>query len=422
MSLQGPMIVVAEQPATDLVDALRAAGAFPIIEAKWADAPTAFVAVKPAAIVLADPGPPPSETAGRMLCLQVATANGPMVPVVARVERGMAAPLPIALAIDATDLPERLIARLRAALRTRALHATVLRRIDAFASHGGKLIRLPVGDALDDATVLIAGRGRNYPALGVAIGERFSMVGALSVENAARHLNSRDIDGIVIGDGFSPQMVEAFLTVLAQDPRFRDIPVAAAGEVPENLSERLPHVDRIEGEPAHIVERMIPLVRLHAFEARLKRLLKSLDAEGMLDPDTGLLTREAFWRDLGQVVEEAAERGAALCVARFSFEAPFDRRVSVDGARLVSRLTRNIDFACLDEDDGSILCAFTQTDLRSAHVVARRIAAVLKHTLLAPHREAAKATANVTLASFKAGDTLDTLMLRVMGSRAVAAE
>jgi len=31
MSLQGPMIVVADSPATDLVDALVAAGAFPII-------------------------------------------------------------------------------------------------------------------------------------------------------------------------------------------------------------------------------------------------------------------------------------------------------------------------------------------------------------------------------------------------------
>ena len=44
------------------------------------------------------------------------------------------------------------------------------------------------------------------------------MIGALSVETAARHLNARDIDGIVVGDGFSPRMVEAFLTVLAQEP------------------------------------------------------------------------------------------------------------------------------------------------------------------------------------------------------------
>lgn len=69
----------------------------------------------------------------------------------------------------------------------------------------------PVGDALDDATVPIAGRGRLYPTLSVAMGERVRIAGALSVEAAARHLNTRDIDGIVVGDGFSPRMVEAFL-------------------------------------------------------------------------------------------------------------------------------------------------------------------------------------------------------------------
>ncbi len=415
------MIVVAEQPAPDLVAALSAAGAFPIVEANWADAPTAFVAVKPGAVVIAEPSPAPSESAARMLCLQVATLNGPIVPIVARVNAGQQAPLPTALPVDAALPPERLVARLRAALRVRTLHATVLRRLETFAEKHGTSVSLPLNDVLEEATVLIAGRGGSYPALSVAIGERVGMLGALSVEAAAQHLNSRDVDGIVIGDGFSPRMVEAFLTVLAQDPRFRDIPVALLGELPPDLANELPNVDQVSGEPAQIIERMVPLVRLHAFDARLKRMLKTLDADGIFDPDTGLLTHDAFWTDLSKVFEEAAERGTAMSVARFSFDGPLDRRASLDGARLVGRLMRNIDFASRD-DDGSIYAVFTQTDLRSAHVVARRIAAVLKQTMLSPHRDHAHSAANVTLATFKAGDSLDTLMLRVMGSRAVAAE
>ena len=58
MSLQGPLIVVAEQPAAGLIEALGSAGAFPIVETDWADAPSAFLTVKPAAIVIADPGAP----------------------------------------------------------------------------------------------------------------------------------------------------------------------------------------------------------------------------------------------------------------------------------------------------------------------------------------------------------------------------
>jgi hypothetical protein len=173
--------------------------------------------------------------------------------------------------------------RLQSAMRVRALHATMLRRIELFASHGGRLPMLPVGDALDDATVLIAGRGPLYPMLSVAMGERVRVAGALSVEAAARHLNARDIDGIVVGDGFSSRMVEAFLTVLAQEPRFRDIPVALIGEAPPDFAEALPNIDQVAVDLERLVTRMVPLVRMRAFEARLKRMLKSLDTEGMRD-------------------------------------------------------------------------------------------------------------------------------------------
>jgi len=421
MSLQGPMIVVADSPATDLVDALVAAGAFPIIETTWADAPTAFVSVKPTAVVIAEPGAPPNEAAARMLCLQIATANGTIVPVIARAYGDQEAAIPIALPADAALPVERLIARLQSAMRVRALHATVLRRIETFASHDGRLPPMPIGDALDDATVLIAGRGPLYPKLSVAMGERVKLVGALSVETAAKHLNARDVDGIVLGDGFSPRKVEAFLTVLAQDARFRDIPVAVIGEAPPEFVDMLPNIDHVDGDPARLVARMVPLVRMHAFEARLKRMLKTLDADGMFDPETGLHTRDTFWRELDKAAAEAGDRSQPLSLARFSFDGALDERASMDGARLVTRLIRNIDFGCRD-DDGSILIAFTQTDLRSAHVVARRIAGLIKNTMLVPRRGRDNVAANVTLATLKAGDTLDSLMARVMGSRVVAAE
>ena len=420
MSLQGPLIVVAEHPAAELVQALSAAGAFPIVESKWADAPAAFVTVKPSAIVIAEPGAPANIASARMLCLQVATVNGPMVPVIARVCGDDDAAVPIALPADATLPVDRLLARLQFAMRVRALHATVLRRIELFTSHDGKLPALPVGDTLVDATVLIAGRGPLYPALSVAMGERVKVAGALSVESAARHLNARDIDGIVVGDGFSPRMVEAFLTVLAQEPRFRDIPVAVIGETPPEFADALPNIEHVAADPARLVTRIIPLVRLRAFEARLKRMLKSLDTDGVFDPQSGLLTRDSFCHDLKMAISEASDRSMPLSVARFSFGKDLDERASLDAARLMSRLIRNIDFATRDEE-GAILVVFTQTDLRNTHVTVRRIATSLKRMILAPQGEEAPA-ANVTLATLKAADTLDTLMMRVVGSHMVAAE
>jgi GGDEF domain-containing protein len=184
-------------------------------------------------------------------------------------------------------------------------------------------------------------------------------------------------------------------------------------EVIEDFFPTLPNLDRLAEGPDRLVARFLPFVRLHAFGQRLARMLKSLDAKGMIDPHTGLLANEAFWRDLNRAVGDAEKRGVGLSIARFSFENT-DRRVSLDAARLVSRLMRQVDFACREADD-SIFAVFTETDLRAAHVIARRIAAVLKHTMLAPDRKRSGVETAVTLATLKPTDNVDSLIARVVG-------
>jgi GGDEF domain-containing protein len=256
--------------------------------------------------------------------------------------------------------------------------------------------------------------------LSVAVGERVGVVGALSVESAARALNARDIDGMVIGDGFAGRVIEAMLTVLAEDARFRDLPVAVLGgqaNVVERFAEHLPNLERVTEGLTRLVERILPFVRLHAFGERLKRMLKSLDAKGMIDPETGLLVHEAFWRDLNRAVDDADKRGVGLSIARFSFVRG-DRRMSLDAARLLSRLMRHVDFACRTMDN-SIFAVFTQTDLREAHVIARRIASVLKHTMLEPEQQRGSIETAITLATLKPTDNVDSLIARVVNEAAV---
>ena len=410
MSLQGPLLVVAEAPATELVQALSAAGAFPIVESSWKDSPTAFASVKPAAVVIAEPGLSPSESAARMLCLQIATAPGAIVPVIGVTEAGREPTLPIALPADGNAPFDRVVARLQSALRVREMHASMLRRAETAAT-------LTATDALDDATVLIAGRGSLSQAVSALFG-RVKTIGALSLESAAGQLNSRDIDGVVIGEGFSPAMTEAFIAALAEDPRFRALPVAVFGRIERPIPAGLPNVDHVDADPRRIVARMTPMVRLHAFEARLARAMAALDSGNVIDPDTGLMTPDAFAHELAQAVATAANQSQPLSLACFSFAGARDPRAVYAAARLVTRLMRTVDFASCDET-GAILMAFTQTDLRSAHVVARRIAGALKGALPEP---AHKASANVTLATLKAGDSVDTLMLRVLDAHMVAAE
>lgn len=423
MALQGPFAVIADNPVPDVVEALRQAGAYPVVESGWADAPAALTSIEPEAVLAAEPCPDRQSAVAvaEALATQQIKGSGFYMPLFARACDDGAALTDGALTIAANMPPEHIIGRLTAALRLRTLHGTVLRRIGTLASHGQQVPDLPASDPLDEATVLIAGRGRTYPALSVAVGEQVGLVGALSVENAARALNVRDIDGLVIGDGFSPRVIEALLTVLAEDVRFRDLPVIVMGShagVIAPFAKQLANLDHMSEGPERLVARFLPYVRQHAFGQRLKRMLKSLDAKGMIDPDTGLLGQEAFWRDLNRAVGDAEKRGVGLTIARFSFNGA-DRRVSLDAARLVGRLMRQVDFACR-EADNSIFAVFTETDLRAAHVVARRIASILKNTMLAPDRRQGNIDAAVTLATLKPTDNVDTLIARVVGEVAAS--
>jgi hypothetical protein len=417
-SLQGPFAVIADSPAPDVVEALRAAGAFPLIEATWTDAPAALASIEPEAVILAEPCADRARVTAFAKVLADFRKNGTglYMPIIARTRDDGVPSVPDALTIAANAPAERLVRRLSTALRTRNLHGTVLRRMRTLTSRGEALPELPASDPLDEASVLVCGRGRTYPALSVAVGERVGVVGALSVESAARALNARDIDGRVIGDGFAPKIVEALLTVLAEDVRFRDLPVVVLGGHPaviEPFAIELANLERISEGPQRLVERFLPYVRLYAFGQRLKRMLKSLDAKGMLDPDTGLLVQEAFWRDLNRAVDDADKRGVGLSIARFCFDNT-DRRISLDAARLVGRLMRQVDFAC-QEADNSIFAVFTETDLRAAHVVARRIASVLKNTMLAPDSRRNGVETAVTLATLKPTDSVESLIARVVG-------
>ena len=415
MALQGPFVVVADSPDADVVEALRADGAFPIIETGWADAPAALSSVEPEAVVLAEPCSDLARAAAIAHALtRPRNKKRALTPVVARSRDDAVPPVPDALTVAFAAPAEHIVRRLASALRVRALHGTVLRRTETLASREKRPPELPANDPLEDATVLLVGRGRSFPALSVALGERVGVIGALSVESAARTLNARDIDGIVIGDGFGPRIVEALLTVLAEEERFRDLPVAMVGNhaaVIETFAASLPNLERVGGGPQRAIDHLVPYLRLHAFARRFKRMLASLDARGAIDPDSGLLANAVFWRNLNRAIDDADKRGAALSIARFSLPAA-DRRMSLEAARLVGRLMRQVDFAC-QEADKSIFTVFTETDLRAAHVVTRRIASLLKKVMLATDGKAAPEPA-VTLATLKPRGTTDSLIARIV--------
>ena len=413
MASSSPIIVVADGE-TEAHDALSRAGNYPVRRMRTNEL-KAIVRAAPAAVVLA--APDAEHEIARAIAAALET-RGPIVPTIA-VREPDAPACPHALPIAAASVATRLVPRLRAALRVRALHAAVLRRCEALGHDS--VPEVPAYDPAEDATVLVAGRGRGYPALTLAVGERMGLIGALSFERARSYLDARDIDGMVIGDGFNRAMVEDFMEEIGADPRWRDLPVIVPRDIACDLnSERMPNVDRLSGAPEEMAAHILPFARMHAFTARLKRMAASLDEQGVRAPDTGLLTQSAFMGELQRATSAAGEHGASLSLARLSLVSATNRRASVDAARITGRLLRASDIACRD-DDGTILIAFTETDLVTAHVVARRIASVLKHTALTPGGDPAPLAPTVSLAAFRARDTVETLVART-SDRLVAAE
>jgi hypothetical protein len=402
MSRPGPLIIVGSSENAALSDSLSAAGVFPIVNAAWGEAPAAIAQVKPAAVVADLANADAQAMAAVCDACRGATSYTPLIAI-----GPLGTPLADALPFTTPELPlDRLGPRLTAALRVRTLHTTVLRRLNEAATD----VRLSADDPLHDATVLLVGRGRSYPQLTVTLGERMALVGALSIEAAAKHLNARDIDGVVLGDGFSPRIAEAFLTVLAEDTRFRALPVIVSGSFAGGVPPELPNLDIVRSSPDDIAAHAVPLLRQHAFEMRLSRTLKSLDTGGVIDPVTGLLTAQAFDRNWHKAVVDTIESGGAMSAARFSFDGA-DQRVRRDAARILGRLMRSADFAAL-RNDHSIVTAFAETDLREAHVIARRLASVLRHTALGPGGQS-KIDPAVTLATVKPTDTAETVLQRL---------
>jgi hypothetical protein len=424
MSLPGPILVVSDHHDRKLMAGLAGAGAFPVVESKPADAASAIGQLGPAAVVLADPDFAPAAAVLDELIAAIDAAPAPFMPVIARVKGCGPTALDV-LPVDAGAGVEQVVGRIAAALRVRTLHATVLRRIDTLRGNGADVPQLPAFDPLEEATVLVAGRGRTYPALTAAVGARVGLIGALCVENAARHLNTRDVDGLIIGDGFGPSTIEAFLTALAADSRFRDLPIGLVPGMPSTIERgRLANLEPVGGDPGDIVAHMMPLVRVHSFGTRLRRHIVALDSRGTIDSQTGLYTVGAFAREMPRVVVDAKRRRAPMSIARFAFPPDLGWRLRIDAARLTGRLIRPIDFACQIED-GSIVVVLAESAPRNAHVAARKIASVMRQTMLDwEFGDGGQCGIDpmVTLAFLKLTDTPESLLERVSDPIAIAAE
>jgi hypothetical protein len=127
MSLQGPVVVVAEQPSPDLIAAISETGAFPVIEASCAQASAAIAAADPCAIILADAHAANDRNLGECLT-RTMTRRTPIVPVVACAAANDVLPYREALTMPLDAAPAAVAKRLSSVLGAPKPHAPPVRR------------------------------------------------------------------------------------------------------------------------------------------------------------------------------------------------------------------------------------------------------------------------------------------------------
>src|SRR5215813_5515318 len=146
MSQQGPLLVVSNAGRPSFISALDEARMFPVLETRFADAVRAVAQMQPSAVLADMQG---ADHAQFEVLANSVAARSPYLPLVAI---GPGAPLPdnaLPFSPHAGNFV-RLPGRLSAALRVRALHITVLRRLSQEPT-----TRLPDSDPAREATVLL---------------------------------------------------------------------------------------------------------------------------------------------------------------------------------------------------------------------------------------------------------------------------
>jgi hypothetical protein len=124
MSQQGPILVVSRTERPALAEALKHAQVAPVIEANWADAARAIKQLNPAAVIVSASAISEGDLTG---LASAAAARPPYIPLIA-VDPATAFPENVLPFGERGAGFERLVGRLRGALRVRTLHATVMRR------------------------------------------------------------------------------------------------------------------------------------------------------------------------------------------------------------------------------------------------------------------------------------------------------
>jgi two-component system, cell cycle response regulator PopA len=268
-------------------------------------------------------------------------------------------------------------------------------RAETFAERGRRL-EMPE-DAAGPLRILAVGEpAPDFLALSNALGRSGSeVVGAFTAYTAFDYLHERAFDAVVLWAGDNQSEALSIATGMRRNTRLYHIPALLYLRSPaqiglgEAFNRGVSDLATPETPPLETAHRVIELAGAYRRQSAIRQALEKARSTGLMDPATGLFTRDLFAAHLVRLVQAGRlrQRPLSLCVLRIA-ERPeltiarkggwLDRAVPQIGS-MISRLVRVEDTAARLGPEIFAL-ALPATGHAAARAAGERIAAVIACT------------------------------------------
>jgi two-component system cell cycle response regulator PopA len=302
---------------------------------------------------------------------------------------------PFELTLAPPAYPSQVALRLEALVRTAVAEEEFELRQETFADQGRRL-DLPEESSAAYRVLAVGEPAPQFLALSNALtAAGADVVGAFTAYTAFDYLHERAFDAVVLWGGENQAEALSISAGMRRNTRLFHVPallyLKPGSQVThaEAFAKGVSDVATQDGGPADTAARVVELARAYRRQNLIRRALERARSSGLMDPATGLFTRELFAAHLVRLANaaRARQRPLSVCVLRIADKPELgpirrggwlDRAIPQIGS-MVSRLVRAEDTAArLGTEVFGLALPATRAD--QAVTAGERISAVIACT------------------------------------------
>ena len=288
--------------------------------------------------------------------------------------------------------PSQAAMRLESLVRLAVAEEEFELRAETFSERSRRLT-LPQPDLSPLRVLAIGEPAPQFLALANALKESGAeVVGAFTAYTAFDYLHERTFDGVVLWAGDNPQEALSIAAGLRRNTRLYHTPAllymrqGSYITTAEAYHRGISDVASPQTPEEETARRVLELARNHRRQTAVRQALDMARGSGLMDPATGLFTRDLFAAHLARLAQASRVRNRPLsvCVLRVG-EKPELKAIRAEGwlARAIPQIGSMIGRLVRVEDTAARLApevfalALPATPLAAARLAGERIAAVI---------------------------------------------